>query len=223
MPGRKLPLITDCYYHIFNRGVARQPIFSDKRSYDRFVNLINFYRYKFAISYSKFIQLSVEKRNLLTESFTENKKPLIEIISFCLMPNHFHFLLKQSQNDGISKFISQLINGYTKYFNKRNNRQGTLFQGTFKAVYIETEEQLLHVSRYIHLNPYTSFLIKELNDITSYPYSSLPYYLGTIQSGFINDKLIINRNRDSKSYAKFIFDQADYQRKLASIKHLLID
>ena len=112
------------------------------------------------------------------------KNFLAEIVAYCFMPNHFHFLLKQKANDGISKFIANFTNSYGRYFNSKNKRNGPLFQNRFRATRIETEQQLLHVSRYIHLNPYSAYLVKNLKELEVYPYSSLPEYIGKTDSEF---------------------------------------
>lgn len=91
------------------------------------------------------------------------------------MPNHFHLLLQQIRDGGITEFISKLTNSYTRYFNIRNKRIGPLFQGEFKAVHVETDEQLIHLSRYIHLNPIVSYITKKLE---SYQWFSYLEYLG---------------------------------------------
>lgn len=136
------------------------------------------------------------------------------------MPNHFHFLLTQSTEEGISKFMGLIQNSYTKYFNLRKKRVGSLFQGQFKAKRVETNEQLLHLSRYIHLNPYSSFVVKTLEDLKEYPWSSLPNYLGINQNGFLKKSLVLDSFMDEKDYQRFVFNQADYQRELEKIKHL---
>ena len=151
------------------------------------------------------------------------RKFLVEIIALCLMPNHFHLLLRQRTNEGISKFTSNFTNSYTRYFNIKNERTGPLFQGKFKAVRIETDEQLWHVSRYIHLNPYASHVIKTLKDLEDYPYSSFPEYIGKSKTEFYDKEIILNQFKDKKSYKKFVLDQADYQRKLEVIRRLLLE
>lgn len=93
------------------------------------------------------------------------------------MPNHFHLLLKQTKENGISKLVANFQNSYTRYFNLKNERVGPLFQGVFKALRVKTDEQLIHVSRYIHLNPYSSSVIKSFEELKRYPWSSVEEYL----------------------------------------------
>lgn len=224
MPGRKVVLATDEFYHIFNMGVASQPVFTDKKSYQRAVETAFYYQNRnLPLRYSHFITQQKEKRAEILNRLRSERKLLVYIIAFCLMPNHFHFLLRQVFDNGISKFLGNFTNSYTRYFNTKNDRQGSLFQGKFKAVRIETEEQLLHVSRYIHLNPYTSYVIKDINGLKDYFYSSLPEYLGITNSNFCHKEDILGYFKNPQGYKDFVFDQADYQRQLDRIKHSVLE
>jgi len=221
MPGRKVVLATGEVYHLINRGNDRRPIFLGKRDHQRFLNTIVYYQYFLpSIKLSYFLVLSKEKRDQFIEKLSQNNKYLVEIICYCLMPNHFHFLVKQTEEGGISKFMSQIQNSYTRYFNVKNKRVGSLFQGQFKAKRIETDEQLIHLSRYIHLNPYTSFVVKTLQDLTNYPWSSFPEYIGKNKISFLKKNLVFDLFNNAFDYQEFVFNQADYQRELEIIKHL---
>lgn len=115
---------------------------------------------------------------------------------------------------GISKFMSNFANSYTRYFNTKSKRKGPVFEGKFKAKRIETDEQLLHLSRYIHLNPHSSFVVKNLKELESDPYSSFPEYIQETDTSFCNKEIILGHFWDTVSYKEFVFDQADYQREL---------
>jgi len=224
MPGRKVPLVTNQIYHVLNKGIASQPVFLNKRDYNRALQTIFYYQNKeFPLKYSRFLELSNKRRLKILEKLKTQRKFLVEIIAFCLMPNHFHLLLKQIINEGISNFISNFTNSYTRYFNTKRERKGPIFQGKFKAIRIENDEQLLHVSRYIHLNPYTSFIVKSAKEIENYPYSSFTKYLEKASAEFCDKKIILDQFKNLASYKKFVLDQADYQRKLEIIKHLLLE
>lgn len=145
---------------------------------------------------------------------------IIEIICYCLMPNHFHFMLRQVKKGGITEFVSKLSNSYTKYINIKNNRIGPLLQGNFKAVHVETNEQLLHLSRYIHLNPLVSYLVK---DLESYKWSSYPEYVSLIDNAICDKKIILDQFESSEEYKRFVLDQESYGKELAVIKHQLLD
>lgn len=224
MPGRIIPLINNEVYHVFNRGIASQPIFLDKRQYDRALETIFYYQnVNPPIRYSKFLKLKKEERALILNSLKKQKNFIVEIIALCLMPNHFHLLLKQVRNNGISKFVGNFSNSYTRYHNIKTERSGPLLEGKFKAVRIETTEQLLHVSRYIHLNPYTSFIVRRLEDLENYPYSSLKEYLNKQGPDCFPKDIILSNFKKIKDYKKFVFDQANYQRVLDQIKHLTLE
>ncbi len=149
----------------------------------------------------------------------DTNKKIVDIICYCLMPNHFHFLIKQLKEGGITEFVSKLSNSYTKYYNVKYKRVGPLLQGEFKAVLVESDEQLLHVSRYIHLNPIASFLVKDLN---LYEWSSYKEYTNN-HKGICNTEEIMGFFKDSSSYQKFCLDQVEYAQKLELIKHQLLE
>lgn len=221
MPTRQTPLRTGYIYHIFNRGINHAPIFTNKREYQRFINLIDYYRFADnPIKFSHFKKLPIEIRN---EIKSNSKEKLISFISNCLMPNHFHFVLRQEKDNGISYFINRFLTAYTKFFNIRNKRSGPLFEGRFKAVLVETEEQLIHLVRYIHLNPYSSGITRNLEGLLEYPWSSLQEYLDPKIKGICDEKEIVLKlfNHDRNYFKKFTLDQAEYQKKLDKIKHLL--
>jgi len=224
MPGREIPLVSGEIYHVINRGIASQPIFGDKRDYHRFLETIFYYQNQNPpLRYAKFLTLSVEERNRILRNLKKKKDFNVEFMSFCLMPNHFHLLLRQVKDGGISKFLSNLTNSYTRYFNTKNQRKGPLFQGKFKAVRIENDNQLLHVTRYIHLNPYTSYVIKNVEELASYPYSSFQEYLNPNDNQIMNKDEVLSHFKSLRLFKEFTFDHADYQRKLDQIKHLSLE
>ncbi len=143
---RKTQFANNEYYHVFNRGVDKREIFSDYDDLPRFFqsmdefNDINPIGSIFENSFRKF------------EKPISKKERLVEFVCYCLNPNHFHLILKQLVDRGIEKFMQRLGNGYTKYFNNKYNRSGSLFQGRYKSVHISSNEQLLHVSVYVNLN-----------------------------------------------------------------------
>lgn len=214
MPGRITPLVNGQFYHIFNRGNNKQDIFLQPKDYKRFQK--TFYYYQFLGPKPSFSKFSKSDFNFFQPD--PNKK-LVDVICYCLMPNHFHLLVRQLKENGISIFISQLSNSYTKYFNTKYSRIGSILQGSFKAVLIETDEQLVHVSRYIHLNPVVSGLAKTLE---SYKWSSYSEYING--NGIIcSTNEILNFFTTKKSYKEFIEAQIDYGTSLEILKHQTID
>jgi len=223
MPGRKIPLVNGEIYHVFNRGVAAQPTYLDKRDYQRALETLVYYQNRAApLSYSFFVRLPQDRKVQVIEEMKKKKEFLADVIAYCLMPNHFHLILRQLRDGGISFFMSNFTNSYTRYFNTRNERIGPLYQGKFKAVRIETDEQLLHISRYIHLNPYTSFVLKTLSELERYQYSSFGEYLNSLE-GICGKDLVLGNFKTTNLYRKFVLDQADYQRNLSKIKHLVLE
>lgn len=222
MPYRKTIFATNEIYHVVNRSIAQIPIFKETRDCQRALEVIDFYRYiKPPLSFSHYKRLPKEDKEKFIESLRK-QKTLMEIIAFCLMPNHCHFLLKQIEEKGISIFMRNFQDSYARYFNTKYKRAGGLFQSMFKAIRIETGEQLLHVSRYIHLNPVSAYLI-EVRGLENYRWSSFPEYINPSRSLFTNPDFILSFFKTKGVYKKFIFDQADYQRELEKIKHLVLE
>lgn len=221
MPLRTTPLVTDYYYHLFNRSVAQIPIFTSKQEFSRAIDLLNYYQYDTCpVSFSRLKRLNLKMQSNIWEGLKKDGRKRIDVLSFCLLPNHFHLLVKQNQEEGISQYLRIFQNSYAKYFNTKNDRTGPVYQNRFKAVLIENDHQLLHVSRYIHLNPYTSLLIKKKAELREYPWSSLPEYLGK-SSQLCQREKILGFFQHQKAFLDFVMDQADYQRTLAKIKHLV--
>lgn len=138
-------------YHVYNRGVEKRNVFQDKKDYFRFIyNLLEFndktpaQNLFYKLSYLQTYEVGLRK---LTQ------KCLVDILAFCLMPNHFHLLLQQKQQGGITKFMRKLGTGYTNYFNQKYERVGHLFQGKFKAKLIKQRAHFIYLPFYIHLNP----------------------------------------------------------------------
>lgn len=213
MPSRIVPFINDQYYHIYNRGSEKRPIFESRRDYQRFLKTIKYYQIdgpkpKFSHCPS------------LTVKELDNSKKIVEVIAFCLMPNHFHLLIKQKKDRGITEFISKLSNSYTKYYNTKYERVGPLFQGEFKSVIIESDEQLIHVSRYIHINPITAYLVKKMEQ---YEWSSYKEYISKTATGICAKEEILGQFKNPQDYQQFVLDQVDYAQELGFIKHQLIE
>lgn len=224
MPYRRTPIVPGEIYHVFNRSIARQPIFPQKRNYQRALDVINYYVYeKPGLRFSFLDRLAPNLKKEFLDDLKKTGKKQVELYAFCLMPNHFHFLLKETQPQGIKKFMSNIQNSYAKYFNTRTERTGALFQAMFKAIRIQTDEQFLHVMRYIHLNPLTSYELKEVEELETYPWSSFIDYLGKRNLSIITTQNILRSFSSIAKFKEFIFDQVDYQRTLERIKHLALE
>ena len=173
------------FYHVYNRGNRKQPIFLQKRDYERFLEKVEKYKEKYGIS----------------------------ILAYCLMPNHFHFLVQQVYEDTISKFFSDLCNSQSKYFNVKYQTVGTLFQGRFKAKKVDKDEYLIHLSRYIHLNPVEFLPVNQRNSLDKlieYKWSSLSYYLSDFKSLIVDSQTVLeyfSKENPVNDYKEFLVSQ----------------
>ena len=214
MATRKVILATGEIYHIFNRSTHGIPIFKSKRAIDNFLEAARFY-----LSSTPPVKFSVYRKGKYN-NLPDLSRPLVKIIAYCLMPNHFHFILLQSRDSGIKIYLQKLIGSYSHYFNLKKEQKGPLFESRFKAVRVETEEQLLHLSRYIHLNPVTAYLSE---NPAGYSYSSFPAYLGEESFLPIETSMILSCFSSAKKYQEFVLARKEYQRELDKIKHLLLE
>ncbi|MCR4312303.1 MAG: transposase [Candidatus Uhrbacteria bacterium] len=181
---RFIPLLNFEYYHIFSRGVDKRPIFIDDQDRERFIRGLDV------------INDSNRPRNLEFRKDSASPDPYLEIAAFCLMSNHFHLLVRQRKDNGVSSFFHRFLNSYARYFNLKHGRTGKLFDGRFKVVHIANDKQLAAVQRYIHLNP-TEIIEPAWKDglcrdvarawefIKTYRWSSLIYYLEDLTSGIV--------------------------------------
>lgn len=200
-------------YHVFNRGVEKRIIFQDEKDYRIFIYYLFIYLSPLDIAISLYpnLPLRLQAKNLHKE---------VELLSFALMPNHFHFLLKQNTPDGIIKLMKQLTNAYTLYFNQRYKRVGGLVQGRYKAVRIETDEQLIHVSRYIHLNPVVASIVKLPEE---YQWSSYCEFIYEKNEKICKTKHVLEHFSSRQDYEKFVQNQADYLGSLEIVESKLLD
>jgi putative transposase len=153
-----------------------------------------------------------------------DKPKQVEIVAFCLMPNHYHLLLKQLTPGGISNFIRLVGNSYTRYLNTAEQRVGPIFQGRFKSILVESDAYLLHLSRYIHLNPLATGIVTK-QDILSYRYSSLLGFVKEADSSLVSvhPKIVTDQFSSPRDYYQFCLDTDDYFDTLFTIKEFAID
>jgi len=147
---RKEPLLNDQYYHIYNRGVDKRDIFSDKNDIHRFIESIKqFNREDKIVSLSNF-RKSIQTPQIATRQLSGG--PLVAVIAYCLNPNHFHLILKQVSDNGIARFMHKLQSGYSSYFNIKNFRSGALFQGAYKSHIVNNENYFNKIIGYVNKN-----------------------------------------------------------------------
>jgi len=189
--NRKIKFAIDEYYHIYNRGVDKKEIFLDIDDYNRFIFLL------YKTNYIDPVHIQKTGQGFTSTSRGET---LTSIGAWCLMPNHFHLLLKSKDDIGVSKFLQKIATAYTMYFNKKYNRSGSLFQGTFKAEHVDKDEYLKYLYSYIHLNPIkliqSDWKERGIEDIdgaklflNNYEYSSYLDYLKTDR----NQKVVLDK------------------------------
>jgi putative transposase len=192
------------HYHIFNRGVNKQPIFLDDQDYRRFLFLVLCLQsdvvFRNIGRLSVMLPDTVQHSVLHTEKIVNDRN--VELIGFCLMPNHFHLIVKEVKEGGIASYMQRGLNAYTKYANEKYKKSGHLFQGPYQAVHIADNQQLLHLSACIHRNP------RELEphmDYVNYVWSSYPDFIGENRFGrLLTPEVILSQFSDQKEYCDFV-------------------
>ncbi|MCG2725706.1 MAG: transposase [Elusimicrobia bacterium] len=213
---RKDTLANDEIYHIFNKSISRYIVFNSDVEYGRFVHTFRFCNLIAPNDNERFSRFIKKNINGNLENFSE--RTLVTIIAYCIMPTHFHFIVKQVSDNGIAKFISKIANSYSKYFNFRHNRSGPLWQGRFKNVLIKTDEQLLHLTRYIHLNPVTAYIV---NKPEEWKFSSYNEYMNSAKDKICEFSDILEIK--PALYKEFVEDNISYQRELTKIKKIILE
>lgn len=173
MPRKIVPLITGETYHIYNRGVDKRPVFLNKQNYLRFYTSLNYFNTKKPINSIRDIAKDVE--------ITSADK-LVQIKAYCLLPNHYHLLLEQLTDGGISEFMKRVGGGYTLYFNEKKKRSGALFQGTYKRVHVNTDEYYNYLFAYINEN----HSVHNINEVQQIYTTSSVHFRGVKKSKVIS-------------------------------------
>ena len=206
-------------YHVFNKSIAGYKIFNNDSEFSRMRDVVRYYQEeKPPVKYSKFIKNRSHRVGGI--GCSSEREKIVEIIAYCFMPTHLHLVLKELKENGISTFMNNILNSYTRYFNIKHNRKGPLWEGRSKKVLVETDGQLLHLTRYVHLNPVTAYLVDNPEEWLVSSYSE---YLSKVND---NDRICKYEDiLDVKptSYRKFVEDTISYQRELAKIKELLLE
>ena len=195
---RKVNFVTGEFYHIYNRGVDKRIIFSDIHDMKRFFQSMEEFNVEKTIGsiYENSFIKKAQYKNKIHQLGSESSK-LVNFICYCLNPNHYHFILEPVLENGIEKFMHRLGTGYTKYFNNKHRRSGSLFQNIFKSSHIDSNEYLLHSSAYVNLND----RVHKIGDGLSM--SSWNEYTGKIPSDFCKKDIILGQFNDSNDYKIF--------------------
>jgi putative transposase len=223
MPSRKVPIETGQIYHVFNQTIEGESAFAHKYHYQKAIEGIWYYRYKrppIRLAYFKGLnrQAKDEYLNRL------NQEPLqAEVIAFVLMPDHYHLLLKQTMDGGISRYMANVQNSYTRYFNAHRDRQGPLFGRQFKAKAITNDQDLLILSQYIHLKPYLDNKVPSIDELHTYDWSSLPEYTGAKPShlSFCNHAPLHDALGGFEAYKAFTLDSSNLPTLKSVIRPLM--
>ena len=178
MPYRGDVFAQNHYYHIYNRGAGKGRIFFNPGNYEYCLRLVKRYHQRYDVA----------------------------VIAYCLMPNHYHFLLRQETDQPLSKFINVLFNAYVQAVNRQQSRKGTLFEGRFRHVWVDREEYLIHLCRYIHLNPVRAKLVSQLTD---WSYSNYLEWISQRVGTLKDETFIRERFPTPEAYQQFIADGQD--------------
>jgi REP element-mobilizing transposase RayT len=199
MPQKIVPIVEGETYHVFNRGVDKREIFLDKADYLRFYQSLNLFNSEESVVNFDFARAKMNAKNKL-----ELKKYLVQIHAYSLLPNHFHLILKSLTNEGISEFMRRMSLGYTNYFNQKYERSGILFQGPFKRVHVDDQEQYQYLFAYVNENHFVHNLTTE-REIC---HSSSLHYQGIVKSKLISSEKSENYQLDGNILlAKDIYER----------------
>ncbi|MFA6973683.1 MAG: transposase [Parcubacteria group bacterium] len=220
---RKSEFANGEYYHCFNRGVEKRDVFLDAQDYQRFLlamELLNDMEDGLMIDWRDFKNANpgAQISDFLKRSFRK-REPLVEIVAYCLNPNHYHFILKQVTDKGIERFMHKLGTSHTKYFNQKNKRSGVLFQGVFKSVHIDSNEYLLYLSAYVNKNNF----IHGYNSDDSWPYSSLADYVRGRNGRIVQKNVILGQFENADQYTEFLGKNALFMQEKKEMEKYLIE
>lgn len=216
---RKEPFSIDNYVHVYNRGNRKQPIVHDVRDREHFLQML-FYFNTEQIPISTFRELNKQRFNLCNFEWPEiwqPRKPMVDIVAFTLMENHFHLLLKEIKEGGIAKFMQKLGTGMTMYYNTKYDESGSLFQGSYKARHVDEDLYLKYLSVYVQIkNTFELYpgglkkATKEFNKAydwaVNHPYCSLSDFVGVRDRGIIAENIFSEWFSTPKEYKKFAHD-----------------
>ncbi len=198
-------------FHVFNRSIAGFNIFSNAKDCLRMVEVMKFYQYKWETSFSE----SQHIQALGGEVNLEAEYQRIDLLGYCVMPDHFHGVISCEEDQALSTYMQNIQNSYTRYFNFRHSRKGPLWVGRFKKVLVQTQEQLQHVMRYVHLNPTTAGYVQTPIDWEFSSYRDL--ILGKQRN--VLDFL----NMDLGQYREFVEDYINEQRSAVQERTLWLE
>ena len=198
--SRKINFQAEYYYHICNRGVDKRKVFLEKWDYVRFLEGMKYFNQIKPVG--SLYSLGLLSGSAANEAAEPLGEPLVEILAYYLNPNHFHLLLQQKVNNGISEYLHKLLGGYTGYFNRKNNRSGSLWQGAYKAKEIKSTDVLQKLTVYVNCNAEIHHIAKA----DMWPWSSNLDYISQRNGTLVNKKIILNEVGGVREYIQLCKD-----------------
>lgn len=192
------------YYHVYNRGASKMDIFREPIDYTFLLSLLKRY-------------LSPGEKTSNSGHSTPNYADKVELIAYCLMPNHYHLFLYLREADGLMGLMRSVMTAYSMYFNRKYKHSGTLFEGRFLASHISSDIYYWQVSRYIHLNP-----LDIGEDLFNYPYSSVQYFVGDWHASWVHPEHVVE-NHEKERYKRELIDHKDWHKQVHNLRHILAD
>ncbi len=219
---RKTIFANDEFYHIYNRGVEKRDVFVDEKDYVRFLITLREFN-KIEPTGGLYVQHLIKKAGSSNQvarpsdlvATDENK--LVDIVAYCLNSNHYHMILKQKIDSGISKFMKRIGGGYSGYFNKKYKRSGSLFQGPFKSIHIDSNEYLLYLSAYVNQNNFIHGGDKY------WEYSSYLDFIGKRNGVLCNKEKVLNQFGSVKEYEEFVDKNAQYLKEKKGLNKYILE
>ncbi len=190
MARRKILFLPNNYYHVYNRGARKTIIFRNDRDYVFLLKLVK----------------------------EQAKKCDVTVIAYCLMDNHYHFILRQNGDAEISQFMQAIFNVYTKAFNDKYKQSGTLFEGPFKAIHVDRNEYLLHLCRYIHRNPLEASMVVKPEQ---WHYSNYAEFIGKRRGGLVDNDFVKINFGTSDAYEDFVMNYVPSEKIQKELRHYL--
>lgn len=196
-------------YHIFNRAVSKQVIFHDLSDYSRFLFLILYFQAPVKILHIgravKEFREHIGQSSALTNVDEKEivKQRTVELVAFCIMPNHFHLIVKELEEGGIATYMQRVLTAYSKYYNTKYEKSGHVFQGPYRAVHVEDDKQLLHLSAYVHRNPRE--ISKWFKKEDQYQWSSYRDFIGENRwDDLLLSDIVLGQFKDKQQYHEFV-------------------
>ncbi|MEA2020816.1 MAG: hypothetical protein U9M98_03860 [Patescibacteria group bacterium] len=210
---RKTSFTCGGIYHIYTRGIDGKVIFPDWSCYEYFTSLmehcLNYdYPYSSLKQRLKKAQTDMERQLILSQLEEKGISSPVDIFCFSIMPTHPHLIVQQKEVNGVTNFFHRVFTSYSRYFNLRQERKGSLYESAFEAVCVESDQQLIHLSRYQHINQ-KALGLNTVEELSDYPWSSLSTYLGEREISFVDPDPILSFFSGPEEYADFVSAEID--------------